>query len=529
MKDIFEEIFNNDNCPEIICNNDGSLCWLNLQAKNLFNLETVSNIKDIFPELELKNDSSQFTVKDKRARTHSINCIHLYENNKCLLRVDVDDLSDWKQFVEDQKILHHMYLDLCLCESEEDIYKKVVEDGLKKLKLDRIGVLLISIKENLMLGSWGTDEMGNVVDQSNFRSSFEHDEWVLDSLKRRDFVAVNYSVNLRNENDVIGQGWNTISAFFDNDEPIGWIACDNFFTHKPLAPWKKEIIGELGRIVGQLVSRFRQESRLQELVKERTKELRLSQKSLIETEKMASLGALVAGVSHEINTPLGIALTAASFFTDRTEQIKEKVNNNELKKNELLDYLSDIFHSGNMTLESLNRASNLVGNFKKLAVDQSIEKKQDFFLYDLIKTISNTSKQEFKDKEFQLINNIDKKLSLFSFLGDFIQIFSNLIKNSIIHGFEDTENGQIEISSDFEGKSFNLTYSDNGIGIIEKDLKHAFEPFFTTKRHTGVSGLGLSLVYNLVLKLGGTIEITNKNPGLLILMKFNTRMHIFKD
>lgn len=437
--------------------------------------------------------------------------------------IDREGASDWEEFVEYQKILHDIYLDLYPYKDEKQIYKRIVEDGIQKLKLDRIGILLFSIEDNLMLGSWGTDENGIIVDQSDYKSNLDNEKWCLEALKRRNYVAVHYDYPLRNMGEDIGLGWNAVAAFYDGDKPIGWIACDNYFTKTPLPPWKKEIIGELGRITGRLVSRIRQEGRLQGMVDEKTRSLQESQKQLIEAEKMASLGALVAGVSHELNTPVGIALTAASHITDSTNGIKSRIENNELRKKELIDFLNSNLQSGNLTVSSLKRASDLVNSFKKLAIDRTSEVKMDINLYDLIETIAISLKYTQPNVNIAFNNFIDKNLHLYSYTGDFVQIFTNLIQNSITHGFEGESGGTVTILTKVKKDLLYITYCDDGKGLQGVDLKKIYEPFYTTKRHKGGTGLGLSIIYNLVLKLNGKIKIMDGSKGLCFEMEFNLK------
>lgn len=372
-----------------------------------------------------------------------------------------------------------------------------------------------------MLGSWGTDDNGNIVDQSDYSSTLEGETWCLDALKRRNYVVVRYDAPLSNMGKDIGYGWNAVAAFYDGDKPIGWIACDNYFKKDPLPPWKKEIIGELGRITGRLIGRIRQENRLQTMVDERTRSLKESQEQLIEAEKMASLGAIVAGVSHELNTPVGIALTAASHIAERTNDIKDRFDNNELRKKELIEFLNSNLQSGNLTVSSLKRASDLVNSFKKLAVDRSAEVKTDINLYDLIKTISISLKYTQPNVGVSFNNFVKKDLHIFSYTSDFVQIFSNLIQNSIIHGFHGESGGSITIISKVKKNILYVTYCDDGQGLKDVDLDRIFEPFYTTRRNKGGTGLGLSIIYNLVIKLGGKIRIMEGSKGLCFEMEFD--------
>lgn len=490
-------------------------------AKSVLSIESVDNVSEIFPKLKLSENPPHFNCADKWGKEHELRCNYFKETKHWLISIGRKNYTDWELFVEDQKILHEIFLDLYKCKTEKQIYKRVVEDGLGRLNFDRIGVLLFSIEDNIMLGSWGTDDHGKIIDQSDFRSDLENEEWALEALHRKNYVAVNYECELRDRGREIGVGWNAVSAFFDNDKPIGWIACDNYFSHTSLPPWKKEIIGELGRITGQLVSRIRQKNRLQELVADRTKELKESQKNLIEAEKIASLGALVAGVSHELNTPVGVALTAASFITESSERIKSRIKEDLVKKDELVNFIEDNLESGNITVSSLKKAVELVNSFKQLAVDQTSEVKRDINLYDLINRIYASVKYSRKDLELNLVNNIDKEIHLFSTVGDFVQIFTNLMQNSIVHGFNNRKKGSIYLSSVIKDNNLVIDFKDNGVGIPENQLSRIFEPFYTTDRSKGGTGLGLSIIYNMVRKLGGTIEAIHGDPGLHIKMIFD--------
>lgn len=518
--DIFEVLYNNSKKASILCNIAGEDCILNLQAKNLFSIKKLESIYDLFKDISLTENPPHFSSIDKDGNIHNIRCHFIEEMNYWLINIDEHNLSDWEEFVEYQKILHEVYLDLYQCKDEKEIYKRVVEDGINKLGIDRIGILLFSIEENIMLGSWGTDENGVIVDQSDFSSNLDNEKWCLEALNRRNYVVVHYDIPLLNRNIQIGVGWNAVAAFYDGDKPIGWIACDNYLTKRPLPPWKKEVIGELGRITGRLVSRIREEARLQEMVDERTKSLKESMNKLIEAEKMASLGALVAGVSHELNTPVGIALTAASHITESTSGLKSKFESTGIRKQDLIKFLNDSLQSGEITVSSLKRAADLVNSFKKLAVDRSQEVKVDINLYDLLETIIMSLKFSQSNEDIVINNFVDNKINLFSYAADFVQIFTNLIQNSFTHGFQDKRCGAITITSKIEGANLKVTYCDNGTGFKNVDLSKVFEPFYTSSRSSGGAGLGLSIIYNLVHKLGGEISIVNVKKGLCFRMIF---------
>ncbi len=252
---------------------------------------------------------------------------------------------------------------------------------------------------------------------------------------------------------------------------------------------------------------------LEKLVNERTQELKKAQQDFIEQEKMASLGSLVAGVSHEINTPMGIALTAATALSDDCRSLETKVNENRLKRSELEKHLEKARSSNKIILSSLERACDLMTSFKQVAVDQTSEQRRKIVIKTLLQDIERSLHSLYAKRGHQLHINCPPDVTLDSYPGAIFQVFTNLISNSIIHGFAGTQNGSIHIDVEAKGKQLLIQYRDNGVGMTDEVKKKAFEPFFTTKLGVGGSGLGMHLVYNYVSQvLGGKIRIES-SPG----------------
>ena len=235
-------------------------------------------------------------------------------------------------------------------------------------------------------------------------------------------------------------------------------------------------------------------------------QLTQTQNSLIESEKMAALGGLVAGVAHEINTPLGISITAISHNQDSLITIDEKLRNKTLRQSELKKSIKTQHEGYLLIINNLERASHLISNFKQIAVDQSSETKREIGITEHIEEIAFSITPLLKtkvafNKNISITVNGPKKLFLLTYPSALYQIFSNLIENSIIHGFEDRDTGSIHIDIiDQEGNVI-IHYFDDGKGIKEEMLEHVFEPFVTSKRNEGGSGLGMHIVYNLVAQL----------------------------
>lgn len=247
----------------------------------------------------------------------------------------------------------------------------------------------------------------------------------------------------------------------------------------------------------------RQTKELQREIQDRKK----TEKKLVQAEKMAALGDLVAGVAHEINTPIGIGVTGISYLHDTTTAFQKLFDKGEAKKSDLEKFLGDCQEACLVTLTNLNRAAQLITSFKQIAVDQSSDEKRNFDIKDYIEEILFSLHPRTKKTKHTLLIDCPDKLIVNSYPGAISQILTNLIMNSLLHGFEAIEEGEIKISVEPEGSALILRYSDNGKGMTPEQRQKVFDPFFTTKRGTGGTGLGMHLVYNLVSdKLGGEIE-----------------------
>lgn len=252
-------------------------------------------------------------------------------------------------------------------------------------------------------------------------------------------------------------------------------------------------------------------SRTQEL-QESLETLKKAQIQLIESEKMAALGNLVSGVAHEVNTPLGNAITGSSIIARETKELLTQINEGTLKKSFMEQKLNILNETSQLLLKSINQAASLIRSFKRISIDQSIEDKQEFKLYEYLEEIILTFHNKLKKVPVTVNINGDRDLIIKSYPGVYAQIISNFIQNSLLHAFSSSmTNATITISFKIDDKNLILTYSDNGIGMDEKIKKVAFEPFTTTKRNAGGTGLGLNIVYNLVTqKFHGTISLDSK-------------------
>lgn len=234
---------------------------------------------------------------------------------------------------------------------------------------------------------------------------------------------------------------------------------------------------------------------------------------LVQAEKMAALGELVAGIAHEINTPVGVGVTAASFLDVKTKEFKKIYASGDLKKSELENFLQTIEEVSNSIFINMKRAAELISSFKQVAVDQSSESKRNFNLKEYLSEILLSLRPGYKKTGHKIHVNCDPDIELNSFPGAFSQILNNLIMNSLIHGFEETDQGLIQIDITRQGRTLLFIYKDNGKGMNKEQKDKAFDPFYTTRRGKGGTGLGLSIVFNLVTQtLQGSIDC-DSSPG----------------
>ncbi|MBK8971455.1 MAG: hypothetical protein IPM37_08870 [Hahellaceae bacterium] len=268
-------------------------------------------------------------------------------------------------------------------------------------------------------------------------------------------------------------------------------------------------------------------ARLESRVQERTAELNHSNKELQETlrtlqktmgqliqsEKMAALGSLVAGVAHEMNTPIGNALMASSSLSDFASQLKSQLDAGNLRKSDLSQFLDDAIHSTLITARNLEKASELISSFKQVAVDQSSAQRREFKLAEAIEEILLTQKPVLKKHAVVVHAYIPPDIMMEGYPGALGQVLANLVANACMHAFVYQQDRRLWINATREDELIKLRFSDNGRGIPEADLKRIFDPFFTTRRGQGGSGLGLHIVHNLVTEaLGGTITVESE-PG----------------
>ena len=269
------------------------------------------------------------------------------------------------------------------------------------------------------------------------------------------------------------------------------------------------------QLESRVLSRTRQLQKTNEDLNHAMDTLSLAHGELVRSEKLAALGSLVAGVAHEINTPLGIIVTSASVLEDASAAINENVQQGAIRKSQMLEYLKVALESSRLISANANRAAHLIQSFKQVAVDQTSEQRRVFdlnvFLADLITSLNPSLK---KSKISIELIQTDEKIRMDSYPGLLAQVLTNLTMNSLTHAFHNRSQGHIVISVSLLNDMVSIQFKDDGCGIAGEILDKIFDPFFTTRRGQGGTGLGLNIVFNIISKqFGGAISAHNNPDG----------------
>jgi signal transduction histidine kinase len=297
--------------------------------------------------------------------------------------------------------------------------------------------------------------------------------------------------------DILCEIWGKVIKL--RDESLLILAYDDI-TAKHL--YEENILGLNASLEQRVVARTRELSTALE-------QLTVTQNELRRSEKMSSLGSLVAGIAHELNTPIGNSLTVASTLQHHAEQFANALDQG-MTRSRLNEFVSSTREGAEILMRGLQQAGNLVASFKQVAVDQTSEKRRVFTLSETVAEIVLTLGPTLRKTSHSVHCTIAADIQMDSYPGALTQIITNLINNALLHAFAEREHGHINISASLQDDRVELSICDDGVGIPTANLSRVFDPFFTTRLGQGGSGLGLSIVYNLVQDiLGGSISASN--------------------
>ena len=291
-------------------------------------------------------------------------------------------------------------------------------------------------------------------------------------------------------------------------------------SRKEAAPFSPHEIQLLKTFADQAVIAISTVELFQE-VQKRTKDLskslddlRTAQDRLVQTEKFAALGRLVAGVAHEINTPLGNSLTVASTFINKTDHFEADVASGNVRRSVLNEYLAASREAASQIMANLNHAVDLIQSFKQVAADRNFSDRRGFDLGHVTEQIVRSLRSGLRSHDLTFRVDCEPNLAMNSYPGPYGQALTNLVLNSAVHAFPDELQGSVDITTRaFDKDNVEILISDDGCGMNRETQRQAFDPFFTTRRDQGRVGLGLHVVYNIVTnRLGGRIDLDTK-PG----------------
>ncbi|MBD3585925.1 sensor histidine kinase [Salinimonas sp. HHU 13199] len=279
---------------------------------------------------------------------------------------------------------------------------------------------------------------------------------------------------------------------------------------------KDELIGNQRELRAEIENRQRVENELRKRNTELARSmdtLNQAKDQLLESERMATLGGLVAGITHDVNTPIGVSVTAASFLEDRLNKLQKQFEDKTLTAGQMENFLDESHQTTSLLMKNLQRACELIESFKQISVDQTSDAERKFNLGEYIDEVMQSLKPSFKHTTHKFNIECPDDLVIRCAPGVIAQIITNMVMNSLIHGFDGIHNGRVQLTVLVEGDEVIMDYSDNGKGLTEGQLDKLFDAFFTTRRSEGGSGLGTHIMYNLVTQaLNGTITPTSA-PG----------------
>ena len=383
--------------------------------------------------------------------------------------------------------------------------------------------LMLFQEDTLMLQAHATGEKMSLlqipVETSNnvpktlvYRVKNTHEHLVLDNAKENNDYNRDDYINKYQPKSVL------CMPLIDRGQLIGILYLENNQTSGAFTSDRIEILNLLCSQAAISLENAQLYNNLEIKVQERTAELsqalqnlKDTQKQLVESEKMASLGSLVAGVAHEINTPVGTCITVASTLNEETQAFAEAIANGQLKRSVLNNYIETCTECTQLIGSNLKRAGELIGSFKQVAVDRTHLEMRTFAIKPYLEEVLTSLMPNIRQQGHVVEVTGDETIQVTTYPGALAQIVTNLTNNSLVHGYPDGQSGQLNWRIELKEEKLMIEYEDDGCGIGVAELEKIFEPFYTTARNQGGTGLGLHIVYNLVTqKLLGNIWVESQ-------------------
>jgi signal transduction histidine kinase len=447
-----------------------------------------------------------------------------------LERYETAILSEISSVSLDMFNLINAVFDSCTTQNEICFHGvKFIKDS---LGIDRAGVLLLSENEKDVLGTWGTNEKGEMVSENDLVIPLEHNHWMGDSLARKGVLIVKKDVELTNYSDVVGKGWNAIVSIYHGSSPLGWLCCDNLVTGRPLTQSLESQITHFGTMLGQWLIRTKNESELVRLNENLEKEveqktevllstievLRNTQDELVRKERTGALSTFTAGVAHEINNPIGFIRSNLSFIgkvSSKVLSVLEPMDNSGLTKPKGM--LSEVDQVIDESVEGLDRIKNIISMLQPLnkLADEApqtfdIVQAVEFAIMGLPDDSINVSVQASL-----ATNVVNLPMQIFTLA------FENVLENAL-QAVSEKSKPEIVVRVLVDKGYLIVSTQDNGKGISVDNIGSVFLPFFTTESPGEGLGLGLSLSQNLINIANGDMTVeSEEGKGTTMNITFN--------
>ena len=351
--------------------------------------------------------------------------------------------------------------------------------------------------------------------------------WVLQNRQTLVVTAADFEADSNFGTGSAAEHWMGCPLLDQQHLPLGAIVIQSYSPEHTYSTEDQALFAVIANHVSVALQSLQSMDRLERAVQERTvrleeknaalnsalTQLQQAQGELVRQEKLASLGRLVAGVAHEINTPLGICVTATSHLVEELRLTRAELAAGEMTQDSLDTFLDIVDQSLRIMTTNTQRAAALVRSFKQVAVDQSSGDIRRFNLCNYLNEVLLSLQPKLKGRPVKVEVDCAADVQMESYPGALSQIVTNMVMNSLVHGFEHEQAGKITIRASVADEQVSLSYADDGAGMDQDTLEKLFDPFFTTKRGNGGSGLGAHILFNLVTgALGGTVKATSA-PG----------------
>ena len=438
---------------------------------------------------------------------------------------NADDVATLEAFTLAGKVFDH-------CKSANDLCFQAVKFSQDLLKIDRTGVLLLSENKEQIIGTWGTNVKGEIVNESDLSLPLAENPWMEEALAKHGALVVKEDIALLDYGKAVGKGWNAIISIYYGHEPLGWFCCDNLITQQPMTLNLRSQITHFATMVGQWLIRKKNEESLRLMneyleveVKDKTAELQntikaltRTQSDLVNTERTKALASFTAGIAHEINNPLGFIRSNLSFIGKVSSKVLTDIDSEDQTARERsLKMLKEIDVVIDESVEGLDRVSNIISMLQPLN-KLADEAAQDFNLQEAIEfAVMGLDNPNAKIDIRSGTPGIKVKLPL----QIFTLAFENVMENAL-NAIKNTESARIIVEIQHANGELEVAIQDNGAGIKPEDLNSIFTPFFTTKAPGEGLGLGLSLSDNLIQLANGRMAATSElGAGTTMKISFN--------